>query len=73
LWVDLCDKQNINGYPTLNLYHEGKFVEEFLASRDYENIAEFITKNSELYKPKQLVVSITSAADWKQKLSKGWW
>lgn len=42
--LDLCKKNEIVGYPQMNLYKDGKFVEQFKGDRDYEIITEFIAK-----------------------------
>ncbi|KAJ7723401.1 protein disulfide isomerase [Mycena metata] len=43
---DLCDANGIKGYPTLNLYRDGDFVEKFKGNRDFDVLTEYLAKNA---------------------------
>lgn len=47
---ELCDAQMIDGYPTLLLYHAGRKMEEYLGSRDYDSLKEFLQTNADKYR-----------------------
>ncbi|TFY83254.1 hypothetical protein EWM64_g755 [Hericium alpestre] len=53
---DLCTENGVQGYPQLNLYHDGKLLEQFKGIRDRERITKFITKHTSFTLP-----SISSA------------
>ena len=40
--VDLCSQNGVNGYPQMNLYKNGHFVETFKKARSIENLHEFL-------------------------------
>ncbi|EMD42549.1 thioredoxin, putative [Entamoeba histolytica KU27] len=42
---DLCGFYKIRGYPTVNFYHNGEFVERFGQQRTVDNLVEFSKKN----------------------------
>lgn len=44
---DLCDKHKITGYPQINLYRNGEFVEQFKKGRDYDTVWAYITQHAE--------------------------
>ncbi|ORX88558.1 protein disulfide isomerase PDI5 [Basidiobolus meristosporus CBS 931.73] len=37
----LCDENKVDGYPTINLYRKGVFVEEYIGSRSTEALTEY--------------------------------
>ncbi len=43
---DLCNKHEVNGFPTLNLYKNGKKVEEFNGKRELDDLVAFVEKHS---------------------------
>ncbi|KAF7331691.1 Protein disulfide isomerase [Mycena kentingensis (nom. inval.)] len=47
---DLCDANGVKGYPQINLYRDGEFVEKYKGSRDYEVLIEYLGKQSPLAK-----------------------
>jgi thioredoxin domain-containing protein 5 len=51
LRIDLCDERKIRGYPTLNLYRDGEFVEQFKKSRDLEVLVDYVTAHAEKTAP----------------------
>ncbi|KAI0706903.1 thioredoxin-like protein [Cerioporus squamosus] len=48
---DLCRKNGVEGYPQMNLYRDGKFVETFRQSRDIDILTKYITANAEPRNP----------------------
>ena len=47
---ELCDKEVVDGFPTLLVYNDGKRIEEYLGQREYEPMAEYIKEKSERYR-----------------------
>ncbi|KAJ7885106.1 protein disulfide isomerase [Mycena olivaceomarginata] len=43
---DLCDVNKVKGYPQLNLYRDGEFVEKYKANRDYDLLTKYIDKHA---------------------------
>ncbi|CAK5272120.1 unnamed protein product, partial [Mycena citricolor] len=41
---DLCNDNGVKGYPQMNLYKDGEFVERFKGNRDYDILTAFIDK-----------------------------
>ncbi|KIY69040.1 thioredoxin-domain-containing protein [Cylindrobasidium torrendii FP15055 ss-10] len=41
---DLCNDNGIKGYPTLNMYKDGEFVEKFSGARELESLVKFIKR-----------------------------
>ncbi len=39
---DLCQRENIAGYPSLHLYRQGKYIESFEGDRSYEELDAYI-------------------------------
>lgn len=39
---DLCERQNIEGYPSLELYRDGTWVDSYTGGRDYEELDAYI-------------------------------
>jgi thiol-disulfide isomerase/thioredoxin len=44
--TDLCDANKVKGYPQLNLYRDGEFVEKYKANRDYDLLTKYIDKHA---------------------------
>ncbi|KAI0337496.1 thioredoxin-domain-containing protein [Trametopsis cervina] len=47
---DLCKANGVDGYPQMNLYKDGKFVETWNKARDFEALKDYLAKRAE---PKQ--------------------
>ncbi|KAJ3713890.1 thioredoxin-like protein [Lentinula raphanica] len=43
---DLCNANNVKGYPQLNLYNNGEFVETFKGGRDLDRLTEFVKRHA---------------------------
>ncbi|KAJ6454695.1 protein disulfide isomerase [Mycena sanguinolenta] len=43
---DLCDANNVKGYPQMNLYREGVFVEKYKGDRDFDLLTKYLTKQA---------------------------
>lgn len=43
---DLCDEQNIRGYPTLRIYNDGQKGDDFRGVRDFDKILDFISSHA---------------------------
>lgn len=48
---DLCSENGINGYPQINLYKDGVFIETFKGSRDHNRIADFLKTHTSVSLP----------------------
>ena len=44
--VDLCKKNNIEGYPSLQIYKDGKQLEEFRDDREFDLLVNFVDKHA---------------------------
>ncbi|KII96123.1 hypothetical protein PLICRDRAFT_49017 [Plicaturopsis crispa FD-325 SS-3] len=44
---DLCDANNVKGYPQMNLYRNGEFVETFKQPRELDIVREFLAAHAE--------------------------
>ncbi|KAF7301221.1 Leucyl aminopeptidase [Mycena indigotica] len=42
---DLCTANGVGGYPQMNIYRDGQFVEKFKGSRDLDLLNEFLNKH----------------------------
>lgn len=49
--ADLCSENKVNGYPQINLYKDGVFVETFKGSRDHDRIADFLKTHTSVTLP----------------------
>ncbi|KAJ7485532.1 protein disulfide isomerase [Mycena latifolia] len=47
---DLCDANGVKGYPQMNLYRDGEFVEKYKGNRDFDLVTEYLDRNA--LKPK---------------------
>lgn len=43
-YPDLCTENGVNGYPQMNLYHDGEFVQTFKGVRSRERLETFLTQ-----------------------------
>lgn len=46
-FTDLCSENDVSGYPQLNLYKDGKFVEVFKEARDLDKLRDYIASHAE--------------------------
>ncbi|TDL14658.1 thioredoxin-domain-containing protein [Rickenella mellea] len=44
---DLCNENKIDGYPQMNLYKNGEFVERYKRARDHDLLASYIAQHAE--------------------------
>jgi len=44
---DLCSEKGVTGYPQINLYHNGDFVDTFKATRTFDILVEYLVKHAE--------------------------
>ena len=44
---DLCSENGVTGYPQMNLYHDGEFVESYNADREFHLLVEYLTAHAE--------------------------
>lgn len=45
--LDLCRENKVDGYPQMNLYKNGEFVEVFSQPRDLERLREYLAAHAE--------------------------
>ncbi|KAJ7210203.1 thioredoxin-like protein [Mycena haematopus] len=43
---DLCDANKVKGYPQMNLYRDGEFVEKYKGDRDFDLLTKYLTKQA---------------------------
>ncbi|KAM5540632.1 hypothetical protein V8D89_005663 [Ganoderma adspersum] len=48
---DLCQKNNVIGYPQMNLYKDGKFVETFKQARGFDILTNYLAAHAEPHNP----------------------
>ena len=48
---DLCQKNNVIGYPQMNLYKDGKFVETFKQHRGFDILTDYLAAHAEPLNP----------------------
>lgn len=44
---DLCTENGVTGYPQMNLYRNGQFVETFTKDRDFDILVDFLLARAE--------------------------
>ena len=44
--TDLCNENGVSGYPQLNMYNDGKFVEQFRKAREPELLRAFMKQHA---------------------------
>ncbi|TCD69206.1 hypothetical protein EIP91_008502 [Steccherinum ochraceum] len=44
---DLCRENNVDGYPQMNFYRDGQFVDTYQKSRDFDLLTAYITEHLE--------------------------
>ena len=48
---DLCSKNKVDGYPQMNLYRNGEFVETFRQSREHDILTNYLVSHAEPRNP----------------------
>ncbi|TFY63356.1 hypothetical protein EVG20_g6352 [Dentipellis fragilis] len=43
---DLCSENGVQGYPHMNIYHDGKYLDQFKGIRSREHLDEFLAKHA---------------------------
>jgi len=63
LRIDLCDANNVKGYPQMNLYKDGEFVETFKGSREIGKLQDFLKKHArpEVLEQKETVLAVDAS------------
>ncbi|KAI0765574.1 thioredoxin-domain-containing protein [Irpex lacteus] len=56
---DLCKENGVDGYPQMNLYKDGEFVEKWRQARDIEKLREYLSKHAE---PTKKAVAVETAS-----------
>ena len=46
LCTDLCNENKVDGYPQMNLYKDGEFIEVFKKSREIEKLREYVSTHA---------------------------
>jgi thioredoxin domain-containing protein 5 len=46
-FLDLCDAHKVKGYPTINLYRNGEYVEQYKKARDLPLLLEYTSLHAE--------------------------
>lgn len=54
--VDLCNKHGVKGYPQMNLYRDGEFVEQFKGARDMEKLTAYLDSRADVPEVQEHVV-----------------
>ncbi|KAF9341202.1 hypothetical protein BGZ91_010425 [Linnemannia elongata] len=49
---DLCDDNDVSGYPTMQLFHQGKSVHLYQGGRSIEDLTSFVTTKAQEYEVK---------------------
>lgn len=47
VFTDLCSENDVSGYPQLNLYKDGQFVEVFKEARELDKLRDYIASHAE--------------------------
>lgn len=47
---DVCDQENVLGYPTMHLYEDGGLVQDYTGSRKYSVLKPWIFSHAEDYR-----------------------
>lgn len=45
--IDLCNKHGVDGYPQMNLYRDGQFVETYTRPRELDMLREYLSAHAE--------------------------
>ncbi|KAK9696512.1 hypothetical protein K7432_012425 [Basidiobolus ranarum] len=45
----ICDQNKVNGYPTINLFHNGQYIEEYTGEQNAQAMAEYAKSNAQKY------------------------
>lgn len=51
VYGDLCNDHNVKGYPTVQLYVNGEFIEDYAGARDLDTVAAYIVKVADEHAP----------------------
>ncbi|KAI9290092.1 thioredoxin-like protein [Umbelopsis sp. AD052] len=51
VYGDLCNEHNVRGYPTVQLYVNGEFIEDYAGARDLDVVAAYIVKVADEHAP----------------------
>ncbi|KAJ7078087.1 thioredoxin-domain-containing protein [Mycena epipterygia] len=43
---DLCNANGVTGYPQMNLYRDGEFVEKYKGNRDFDLVTQYLAKHA---------------------------
>jgi thioredoxin domain-containing protein 5 len=54
-FIDFCRQLDIAGYPTLNLYQDGKYLETFNQNRELDLLLAFLSKRTQELVPPAVV------------------
>ncbi|KAJ6571983.1 protein disulfide isomerase [Mycena capillaripes] len=46
VYGDLCSTNGVGGYPQMNLYRNGEFVEKYKGNRDFDLLTNYLDKNA---------------------------
>ncbi|CDO70352.1 hypothetical protein BN946_scf184613.g2 [Trametes cinnabarina] len=60
---DLCNKNKVDGYPQMNLYRNGQFVEKYNQARTIELLTEYLNAHAEPRNPPAPAVTTTAVAE----------
>ena len=52
--IEFCAKKKAQGYPTLLIYFDGKFVEEYAGNESIKDLVKFTNKHLTGYRGKRL-------------------
>ncbi|KAI6119926.1 thioredoxin-like protein [Pisolithus croceorrhizus] len=44
---DLCSEKGVTGYPQMNLYRNGEFVDKFSKNREFDLLVDYLSKHAE--------------------------
>ncbi|XP_040575277.1 thioredoxin domain-containing protein 5 [Lepeophtheirus salmonis] len=58
---DICQEQDVTGYPTLSFYRDGQKVESYRGSRAISDLKDFVQTMTDVPKPKDTIVEGDSA------------
>ncbi|KAI1295890.1 hypothetical protein EDD11_007698 [Mortierella claussenii] len=59
---EICDDNNVKGYPTLTLFHDGKTVHSYQGGRSIDALNEFIKTKAEEYSSAKNVESVSGGS-----------
>ncbi|KAJ2925492.1 hypothetical protein H1R20_g11602, partial [Candolleomyces eurysporus] len=59
---DLCDANEIKGYPTLQMFEDGKMVEQFKGARELDRLKTFIGKHAKKHQEEEVKPAVEPPA-----------